>query len=786
MPSNVLTFPLGPAEAVLDGIGDELNELAGLRVTRLAAPALASATSVTTETTFTWPDTGAFYMAGVLYAYTGKTTSSFTGLTPPVAEDLRAMTPLVDWSQSYSAYDLARRALLVDFAEDEYLDALGRNYGVFRFPGLTDDSFRSAIKALAFAPKGTLATITTVLNYLVGPGNFDVFEDLVNFPNCVFITLDATVGAGSQAGKTFFGARETQTSLTAATVQTQYEPVGLDVDSVASIFLAPFLHHAYFDVGPSAEPETPWTYTGAQAEASVVTPNNDGSFRLQDTGGALIGAQYQRTLNATTTTDVFVKAAVRRVSSTVNDALQIRFADGAREIAVGWNATQLFFYNTTTLAQLGTPFLLDVASHTIEVRKLGGIDGPTAAVELWVDGVLRDSAPYASFPTSVTRLVRFGSFSSAGLMDSSWATLEVFTRDENTNYWNQRRVADGTVAIANPARLTSTGSFFDAIFSAGRPVQVRGGTALHGRHNGRYKVTAVGPAGAYVDVTGLEHAGLEILSADTVRCPVNHYNGFTAEDAGVVATRTTGAGAAGLIWKARYGGGDGNLITVTIVDPPGNLVPLTVNVVGPAITVTLATDGASTPISTAAQVKALIDGNVTAAALVEIDLVQSPGGGVVAPIAVGNLAGGEDGKILSIASAGAPANNGLRKIATLIDSRTVRLGSHVTPAALSVPDVVQARWKKNPNFDTEAGLTWEVFGAATVAAGNNLTIQRQLYAALVPVEVVYLTTRTGSVLLNEFDVNTGALFPFYLADPLAFVRAIIDAITVAGVTPKYR
>jgi hypothetical protein len=61
-----------------------------------------------------------------------------------------------------------------------------------------------------------------------------------------------------------------------------------------------------------------------------------------------------------------------------------------------------------------------------------------------------------------------------------------------------------------------------------------------------------------------------------------------------------------------------------------------------------------------------------------------------------------------------------------------------------------------------------------------------LPAASTPVEVSYLTTRTGSILLNEFDVNSGAIFPFYLADPLAFVRAIIDAITVAGVTPKYR
>lgn len=787
MASNVLTFPLGPAEAVLDGIGEELNELAGLRITRLAASAALGATAITTETTHGWPTAGAFYMAGRLHTYTGKTASTFTGLSPALAEDLRELTPLVDWSRTYSGLDLARRALLVDYAEAEYLDALGRNYGLFRFPGLSDDAYRSAIKALAFAPKGTIRTIETVLDYLVGPGNYEVFEDLVNFPNEVFITLDASLSGTTTTGKTFFNAREQVGSLTSSSLQVQYEPVGLDVDSVLGIFLAPELHRAAFDVGPSAQTETPWTYTGTQAENTVVTSNNDGSFRLQDTAAAQIGAQYQRPLRATTTSDVFVLATVRRVSATDNTALQIRFSDGARQIAVGWNATHVYFWNVTGASQLGTPVAIDAAAHSIEIRKRGGANGPTDAVELWVDGVLRDAVAYTSFAVSVTRTVDFGSFSSAGLMDSHWSSLEVFTQDRHVNYWNQRRFSDGSVATAQPARLNSGASAFDAVYSANRPVSVRGGAAAHGRNNGRYRVISVGPAGAYVDVVGEEYAGLEIVSADTVRIPDRHHDTFTVEDAGIAAARTTGAGAAGLVWRARYGGGDGNAISVALVNPGGPSVPLQVNVVGPAITVTLATDGSSALISTAAQVKALIDGNVTAAALVEVALVLDPGNGVMAAAAAGNLAGGEDGKFLTIAGAGVAGNNGTRKIATLIDERTVRLGSHVTPAALSTPDAVTARWRKDPNFSTEAALEWEVAGAGTVAAGNNLSFQRALYAASVEVEVDYLTTRTGTILRDEFVSNEAAdLYPFYLADPFAFVRTIIDAITVAGVIPRYR
>jgi hypothetical protein len=210
-----------------------------------------------------------------------------------------------------------------------------------------------------------------------------------------------------------------------------------------------------------------------------------------------------------------------------------------------------------------------------------------------------------------------------------------------------------------------------------------------------------------------------------------------------------------------------------------------VNVVGPAIAVTLGTNGASAIISTAADVKALIEGNVTANALVELAFVQAPGSGVMAPIAAGFLTGGEDGKFLAIAGSSVPANNATRKIATLIDARTVRLGSHVTPATMTA-DAGPLTWKKNPNFSTEASLEWEVFGAGTISGGDTLSFQRALYASGILVEVHYITTRTGFILINEFEENEGDLYPFYLADPLAYVRAIIDAITVAGVIPKYR
>lgn len=76
------------------------------------------------------------------------------------------------------------------------------------------------------------------------------------------------------------------------------------------------------------------------------------------------------------------------------------------------------------------------------------------------------------------------------------------------------------------------------------------------------------------------------------------------------ATHTFGAGTSAVTVTATdyYGGLIGDNITVTLVDPAGNNVPLSVAVNGYDIVVTLATDGTSTPISTANQVAAAING----------------------------------------------------------------------------------------------------------------------------------------------------------------------------------
>ncbi len=112
---------------------------------------------------------------------------------------------------------------------------------------------------------------------------------------------------------------------------------------------------------------------------------------------------------------------------------------------------------------------------------------------------------------------------------------------------------------------------------------------------------------------------------------------------GSLASLFRGAGNARFLVTADEGGAIGNQDSITLVDPVGNNAALDVSVVGKAITVSLATDGASAPTSTAAQVRDAINNDPEASVLVTASLpADSNGTGVVAAAAVTSLAGGVD------------------------------------------------------------------------------------------------------------------------------------------------
>jgi len=108
-----------------------------------------------------------------------------------------------------------------------------------------------------------------------------------------------------------------------------------------------------------------------------------------------------------------------------------------------------------------------------------------------------------------------------------------------------------------------------------------------------------------------------------------------------VATATLSSGTIGsdrIAWRAIQPGVAGNAVSVELV-VAGNDTPLSVEVLGQAVTVNLATDGAGDPVSTADQVVAAVTGTPEAAALVTAETQDT---GVVQTAAAANLSGGMD------------------------------------------------------------------------------------------------------------------------------------------------
>jgi flagellar hook protein FlgE len=110
------------------------------------------------------------------------------------------------------------------------------------------------------------------------------------------------------------------------------------------------------------------------------------------------------------------------------------------------------------------------------------------------------------------------------------------------------------------------------------------------------------------------------------------------------AALTTAFGADNdLTFTAVNYGGEGQDITVEYLDPGAANQPLSISLTGDAVTVNLATDAGGAITSTAAQIMAALNADVSVSALMTTSLASATGGGVVPAMAATNLAGVTEG-----------------------------------------------------------------------------------------------------------------------------------------------
>lgn len=154
-------------------------------------------------------------------------------------------------------------------------------------------------------------------------------------------------------------------------------------------------------------------------------------------------------------------------------------------------------------------------------------------------------------------------------------------------------------------------------------------------------------------------------------------------------------------------------------------------------------------------------------------------------------------------------NNGTWVISQLLDPDTlVDLDSWATkiPTTTNVCEVTGASfvpetglgWQLHPDFAAEFGLEWSLPNAIDVV-GQTITLRQPPAAIDVP-QVHLLAVTYSEVLSAQILANAGvgseiiqevpevwySYYPFYLADPLGFIRTYLREITAAGIIPDFQ
>lgn len=548
---------LGILEATLGAIAEEDNEIGGFFMTRLISNHSSGATTLAVESTLDWPSSGKVGIDGIVYYYTGKTLTSLTGIThvaggssvAGTAIDHRVNSAVIDVSLVRSAMEKLRRSILVDYAEGEDLSVVGRNIGVFYRPIFgDDDKFREIIKKMAYCPKGAIHGIELAMTGLVGAGNFTIYEDLIMYPNTVFIKIDESVIASTvSAGKTYLtghawddlsGSQDTL-ALSAAPTTVQgvtLKDLGEEFDFRSAKPSA--VTYAYWE---GQTPAVAFAYQGSVAEGTGVTqvagshtefksnaPSGTVYYRMDGPKGARITpdsyVEYTTTLQIPT-------GSVLTAGKLLQASMEI--FDGAFRIRAGIENTRAFgLFATEAGGHLGSTVTLSLDQfYDVTIKKFDN-----DYVELWVDGQLVDTQLYSAFTLATTdHQVEFGIAGTPATNAEVWFKEAMLQITNATDYWSSRETGTGTVSTANPTRFVLSGSLYTFLPSdVGKGFEITGSSATPisgGNNNGKWIIDTY-TSGTTVELTGALKNGANLSSSNPLRITIDEEDFVYPDDLG--------------------------------------------------------------------------------------------------------------------------------------------------------------------------------------------------------------------------------------------------------------
>lgn len=711
--------------------------------------------------------------------------SYLTGLRPPSLERraLQEQSPVTDGSQSYSGIDRLRRALLVDYATEEELDRIGRNLAVTRPLGIDDEQFRCLLKTLSYLPKGTEYALELVLECLFPGGQYEIYEDLANFPNRVFIEIEDIGGDSTEfEGKTYMapgpvdsgpaadqspgrGGRELVTTTTATSMTLGTEPI-----TVQDVLRAPVLQQLDMDVLPSADSPA-WTYQAQNSatEGTIFTLGGDGTL-TNVMGGTDNGGRYITTGLYPEPTDgsvVSVQAWFRASSITDIDDLPWGLAveDTGIDASYGlfWSDNAAKLASDATSAGLGSFTIASVVDgdwHLMELRR--ETIGDKHFISAKVDGVLIYGRAYLStetaFQASPTQdSVRFGYDYLTG------------TNQDWTVHWDQVRVLEhSTRNFFNSYREDGVFAGTDAVLQSASSAWVAGDVGKHVRIHSSADQRARGlwEIAAFNSGTAVELQGI-------------------ASDEIVAVASVVQTGVGDDITPSASG--------VLLYDPNANF-PAELR--GGKITIAGATNptnnGTFDIIARVDSTRIYIDNSAA---------VLETGGAFTWELLVNSVTlddsrftADDVGKAINISgSAIVPvSNDGDRIITAFISAKVVHVdGVEFQPELQLVYQFKPYDGSTIGLFAADTGVSFETVGTGG-QSGSIVTTRDPLPLANTDVAVSYTSVLSAQIMRNEFVTNDGAagsepniFYPFYIFDVDRATRQLLDEITAAGVIPSF-
>lgn len=406
---------------------------------------------------------------------------------------------VIDGSGGYSEIDRMRRAIQVNYAEDEELDWIGAQRETARIT-LDDERYRCLIKSKPFSPKGTLYGLKMILDCVYPGGGYEIYEDLINFPGVVYILAPYVDGTSeTEEGRTFISGEEAATSSSTTAITVAYTPI-----TVYSVRLADYEQDLNMDVLPSAESPA-WTFVAESAGTEGTYFSASGGELFQGQAGT-DGGRYRIDVTNLQPEIWALEGWIRAPVITTVNGYPWKFSveDGEREIVLMWDDAGVIKLGQEdeTVVASGSATIMETSTwHHVRLERKG------SRVYGSVDGVRVVSADAADFSSSSNTRASFGFINNTLTQTWSviWDNVHLYTHSAR-NFWNINR-SDGVFGGANN-QLTSAAALFVA-GDSGKSVVVR---SANRKSYGIWEATY--SSATVLALDGIEHTGFSLSGAD--------------------------------------------------------------------------------------------------------------------------------------------------------------------------------------------------------------------------------------------------------------------------------